>query len=449
MGRAWRWQARVCLAILGVAAFCGPAAAQDKFDSIRRDQARGMLRDVYQGVKKNYYDAKFHGMDLEARYHAQDERIRGASSMSQSLGIIAGFLEPLDDSHTFFLPPPRPFHVEYGYVMQMVGDLCYITQVRPGTDAAAKLKPGDQVITLEGFTPDRTDLWKMNYYFNRLAPRSALHLVIRDPAGQQHQVEIAAKVKQEKRVLDLTAEGFASGGGDIWQLIREQENEEHLLRQRYYEPSDAVMLWKMPEFFLEDTEVDHMWGIARKHAALVLDLRDNPGGAVVTLERMVGNVFDHDVTIAKRIGRKGDMKPQLAKTRGKDHAFAGKLFVLVNSRSASAAELFARTIQLEHRGVVVGDRSSGSVMESRGYSYQQGADTIITYGASITDADLIMADGKSLERTGVIPDELVIPTAKDIAAGRDPAMARAADLAGLKLDAQATGKMFPFEWRPQ
>lgn len=429
-----------------LAGSCVRLVAQDKFDSLRREQARKMLRDVYEGIKKNYYDTKFHGMDIEARYKEEDERIRGASSMGQSLTIIAGFLEPLNDSHTYFFAPPRPFYIEHGFRVTMVGDACFITEVRPGTDAAGKIKPGDQVLSLEGYTPTREDLWKIEYIFKSLAPRPALHLAVRDPAGLERQVLINAKIKEGKRVLDLTWEGFAGGSGDIWQVVREEETEEHLMRQRYVEASDAVMFWKMPEFDMDDSGVDHMWSIAHKHGALILDLRDNPGGRVTTLDRMVGNVIDHDVTIAKRVGRKNDMKPQLAKTRGK--VFTGKLIVLVDSRSGSAAELFARMMQLEHRGVVVGDRSSGKVMEAGAYIYQQGTDTVIRYGASITHADLIMSDGKSLEHTGVVPDEIVLPSAQDMANGRDPALARAAELAGLKLDPAAAGKMFPFEWNP-
>jgi C-terminal processing protease CtpA/Prc len=105
-------------------------------------------------------------------------------------------------------------------------------------------------------------------------------------------------------------------------------------------------------------------------------------------------------------------------------------------------------VQLEHRGTVIGDRTSGKVMEALEIGDSQGADIRIFYGFSVTEANLIMSDGKSLEKTGVTPDELLLPTGADIAAGRDPVLSHAAELAGVKLDPVAAGKMFPFEWLP-
>lgn len=121
--------------------------------------------------------------------------------------------------------------------------------------------------------------------------------------------------------------------------------------------------------------------------------------------------------------------------------------MLVDSKSGSCAEVFARLMQIEKRGVVIGDVSSGSVMQSKGYGLSMGVDTMIFYGTSITNADVIMTDGKSLEHVGVIPDELLLPTAEDMAANRDPVLARAAELLGIKLDPVKAGALFPIKWR--
>jgi C-terminal processing protease CtpA/Prc len=57
-----------------------------------------------------------------------------------------------------------------------------------------------------------------------------------------------------------------------------------------------------------------------------------------------------------------------------------------------------------------------------------------------------MTDGKSLEHVGVTPDELLLLTGADLAAGRDPLLARAVELAGARISSEAAANSFQFQW---
>jgi carboxyl-terminal processing protease len=425
---------------LGVG-LCAAVRAQ-KVDNFERDRSAMMLKLIKEEIKKNYYDPNFHGMDIEARFKAAEEKLKTADSLGQLYGIIAQAVLDLNDSHTTFSPPSRTTRTNYGWQMQMVGDKCFVVAVQPGSDAEAKgLKPGDEVLSVNGFRPSRANLWKMKYLFYELRPQPGLQVNVVSPGSNQpRQLDLMAKVRQGKRLLDLT-----DGSGLDWNdVMRDIELEDHLNRQRYYEIGDDLLIWKMPQFdFAEDGGAEVM-NKARKRKALIIDLRGNPGGYVKALQGLLGYFVDGEVKLADEKRRK-ETKPMMVKSR--NQRFTGKLVVLIDSRSASAAELFARMVQLEKLGTVIGDRSSGAVMESRYYPMQLGTTSVVLYGISITAADLIMTDGKSLEGVGVTPDEVVLPKGEDLAANRDPVLSRAAAILGFKLEPEKAGALFPLEWR--
>ncbi len=429
--------------VLAGLALTAAAQQQQKISNVERERARDMLRTIANDVKKHYYDPKYHGVDWETNVKAADQKIETASSPNHALSEIAAALDTLNDSHTFFLPPSRPYKHDYGWRIQMIGGKCFVMQVRPQSDADLKqVKRGDQILKINGFQPTRDNLWKMNYVFDVLRPQPGLRVALRSPEGQEREVEVMAAVRQTKKVTNLTFEG----GDDIWDVIRESESAAHLGRVRWAEAGDDVTILKFPGFHFDEGQMDSFIRKAKKSKAWIVDLRGNPGGSVETLKWFLSGIFDREVKVGDRVTRE-DSKPLVAKSK-RQNAYSGKLVVLVDSKSGSASEVFARLLQLEKRGTVLGDKTAGAVMESKRYSYKHGMDVVVYYGASITDADLIMADGKSLENTGVTPDEFLLPTASDLASGRDPVLARAVELCGSNMTAEAAGALFPFEWPP-
>ena len=417
--------------------FAQEVKATTQLSNFDRDRAHSMLQMVADDVRKHYYDPKFHGLDWNARVAEAKQKIDTSPSLNMAMSHIAGALDALNDSHTFFLPPSRPYRHDFGYQLEMVGDRCFVTRVRPGSDGESKgLKAGDEVLAINGFAPARDNLWKMEYVFETLRPQTSLHLKVRGPEGAERAIEVAAKMRELARVKDM------SNGNDIFDLVRDYEDDNQRWKTKSEEVGNVLVL-KIKEFGFTELEAEDMIGKARKFDGLVVDLRSNGGGAVDSLKALLGRLFENDVKIGDRVTR-NDTKPLNAKSHR--NPYTGKLVVLIDSKSASASEIFAKVVQLQKRGVIMGDTSSGSVMESLHYRYQTGLQTVAYFGASITEADLIMTDGNSLEKKGVVPDETMLPSAADLAAGRDPVLAHAVQNLGGKFTPEEAGKLFPYQW---
>lgn len=398
---------------------------------------RDVLRNVKRELKRSYYDPTFHGMDIDTRFELADAKMANAESLAQLVGIVAQVLLDLNDSHTYFVPPYNATRVDYGWHIQPVGADCYVGAVRPGSDAEAKgLQVGDKVLSIDGRPLDRRKVWLANYLYKTLRPQPSMTLLIEKADKRQQQIAIKANVREGSTIVTYH---------DLMEMERDADDEARLTRHRFYEPNDDTLIWKMPRFDLSEDALADKFGKLRNRKALILDLRGNGGGYVDSLERFAGYFFESNVKLADRRGRK-EFEPIVVRSPQK-MAFKGQLIVLVDGTSASAAEIFARAVQLEKRGVVIGDRSSGSVMQSRFHRLQVGVKREIAFGISATEADVIMADGKSLEHVGVVPDELLLPTAQDMTLNHDPVLAHAASLVGINLNPKKAGALFAVEWK--
>jgi C-terminal processing protease CtpA/Prc len=411
---------------------------QQKISKLEQAQARSTLRQIKESLLKNYYDPKFHGFDLDARFMEADKKIDGVPSLVAGFSVIGWAIQGLNDSHTYFVPPLRNVDVYRGWQMEMVGDNCLVSAVEPESDAWKKgLRPGDQILRVAGYEPTRAAYPTIRYQLNVLLPQAEYDLVVAGPS------QSAREIRTKSRMVTFS-NAYFTGGDTQHQIRRLIEGDYLLTKTRTVELRDRVMVWKLPQFNLRQDEIERFVGSARKREALILDLRDNSGGGDESMRGMISNFLDRDVTVGEMIERT-KTEPLHISAR-KKQAFEGKLFVLVNSASASAAEIFARTIQIEKRGTIIGDTTAGAVGRGQIYLLQQNGSSPFLYGMNITTARLRMSDGHDLEGTGVSPDVALVPTPGDVAAGRDPVLAAAAHLAGVEITPEEAGKLFPVIW---
>ncbi len=405
------------------------AAAQDLKSEIVLNL--DMLEKIKNDIQENYYDPSFHGINIEENYIKTRELIKKASSAIEMTDLIARFCFLLDDSHVGFIPPRKTFSVDYGWELLLIDGKVFVTKIKDDSDAYKKgIRIGDQIYMIEGFIPNRREYSILMRHFNVLQPQPSLNVLIIKPNGNKYKLDFTAKITEASRFMLSRRD----------QEIKNQKYESENYTPDFYDKIPGLAVLKMPTFNLSIIKVNKMMEKVRESENLILDLRGNRGGYHDALEQLLKHFFEREVDAGKIIRRDGArsflIKPTIKKT------YKGQLIVLVDSSSASAAEMFARIIQLEKRGTVIGDQSAGAVMQSIYLTHAFGIKSYVFYGISITIADIVMKDGQRLEKTGVTPDEKIIPSAADLIKNRDPVLSRAAQILGYKLTPEEAGVIF-------
>jgi len=403
-----------------------------------RRQGLNMLEKIKDAVKENYYDKNFRGINIDERFKTAAESIKKLEMNWQIYSVIAQVVLEFKDSHTIFYPPSRANRVQYGFSLQMIGNTCFVVDVTKGSDAEAKgLKVGDVVASVGNFTPTRANLWEMNYILYALDPQESVTLFVLNPDRTKREIQITAAFKS------------------VEERKKEAENRRREKKENPYtcrKINDELIACKLLTFSVDKKHIDQMMREIGAHRKLILDLRGNGGGYARMLEYLTGHFFDRDVKIGTAV-RRNKTRENVAKTQ-KDKVFQGELIVTTDSESSSASEVFARIIQLEKRGKVVGDVSAGAVMTSAFYFMTTErsmmptgrivpeSDKFSIFALNITVADLIMSDGNRLENNGVIPDHPVGPTGRALFEKADPVLAFAAGLLGAKISDEEAGKFY-------
>jgi carboxyl-terminal processing protease len=154
-------------------------------------------------------------------------------------------------------------------------------------------------------------------------------------------------------------------------------------------------------------------------AGMILDLRNNPGGYLNAAVTIASEFIDHGVIVSEKASN-GTITPYNATTGGL--ATSIPLVVLVNGNSASASEIVSGAIQDDGRGKLVGELTYGKGSVQEYFPLSDGA------LARITVAKWLTPKGRTIDKIGLTPDQVVSITQADITAGLDPQLDAAIQL---------------------
>ncbi|WP_342370904.1 carboxy terminal-processing peptidase [Acinetobacter sp. D009] len=135
---------------------------------------------------------------------------------------------------------------------------------------------------------------------------------------------------------------------------------------------------------------------AKKVEGIIIDLRNDPGGSLEEVARMLGQVIKSGPVVQIRDGN-GNVSV-FEDNDGGQQIYTGPLAVLVNLASASASEIYSAAIQDYERGIIIGSTTTG-----KGTAQVQ-LDTLAYGQATLTQRKFYRITGGSTQNKGVVPD---------------------------------------------
>ncbi|MCK5490707.1 MAG: S41 family peptidase [Candidatus Pacebacteria bacterium] len=159
--------------------------------------------------------------------------------------------------------------------------------------------------------------------------------------------------------------------------------------------------------------------IIKEPRGMIIDLRNNPGGYVSTLNSMASRFLDKGEVIF--IEDFGDEKKEHRASGGKK--FTGiSIVILINKGSASASEIFAGALQENGIAKLVGETTFGKGLVQEIEELQDGS------AIKVTIAKWLTPNGVDINKSGINPDIEVELSFDDYMNGRDPQLDKALEL---------------------
>lgn len=372
-------------------------------------------------IKNAVLSQRLNGSDDEAiadtlrrRYEGQLKRAYQARSEDAFQAYMNAFTGMWDPHTSYFSPrTSENFNINMslslegiGAVLQSDNEYTKVVRLVPGGPASkqGQLQPADRIVSVaqQGEKPVNVIGWRLDEVVDLIrGPRNSTvtlevipanasdETVTRDIAISRDEVKLEEQ-SASKDIIELDRAGSTYKVGVI-------------TIPTFYADFQGMQAGD-PNYKSTTRDVRRLIDDLKEQGVdgVVMDLRNNGGGALHEANDLVGLFIDKGPTVQIR---NANNDVQVLHDEDPTVSYDGPLVVLVNRMSASASEIFAGAIQDYGRGLVVGSQTfgKGTVQAVRPLNHGQ---------LKITQSKFYRVSGGSTQHKGVIPD-IEIPSRID------------------------------------
>jgi carboxyl-terminal processing protease len=323
------------------------------------------------------------------------------SDVDMFYGAVAGMVGSLQDPYSVFFDPEfaEKFSNELAGEFEGIGaeigikkDLLSVIAPLAGTPAEkAGLQSGDRILAIDGV--DTTGM---------LVEDAVTR--IRGPKGTQVKLLITREGLKEPKEVVITRATIVIQSVKWETKTVKGKRIGKIILSHFSENTEAKFNEAVRAILLEDPD------------ALILDLRNNPGGFLDTAVAVGGEWISKDTIVVEKFS---DGQSKNYPSDGLARLAHLPTVVLVNGGSASASEIVAGALQDGGKAVLVGEKTFGKGSVQDYVEFDDGSALKLTVALWLTPK------GRTINKEGILPDVEVALSPEDYDADKDPQLDKA------------------------
>jgi len=320
-------------------------------------------------------------------------------------GAISGMVSSLGDPYTAFLPPElneavtESLNSEYQGIGAELGlkegQLVIVAPLDGSPAKAAGIRPGDKIFQIEGESTASITISEAVAKIRGAAGTISTLLIGRD--GEEPQ-----EIKIKRDVIKIDSVVWEDkGDGTVYLRV-----------SRFGQDTNSEWERVVKEVNVRMDELD----------AIVLDLRGNPGGYMLSAIHIAGEFFNGKTVVVQEAATGEQIDYPSKRNQGQFNDVPG-LFVLVDEGSASASEILAAALREHNKAVLIGTKTFGKGTIQDAKDFEDGSGIHITTNKWLTPSKDWVHD------VGITPDIIIEFTEEDITNNNDTQLNKALELA--------------------